>query len=645
MKFLSRFRPLFYFFVLNFIFIVSFFVHLYGQTNEAPAIKKLTATEFYSTDGTKYFEVFNHHTINYIELKDISPYLIDAMVTVEDKDFYRHFGLSPHRIVKALFDNFVAREKKYGASTITQQYARNLYLSFEKTWRRKLQEAYYAILLETHYEKNDILEGYLNTIYFGHGIYGVGDAAKFYFNKDVKDLTLKEAVMLTAIIRAPSYFSPIENRAANEKRSEMILQLLLKEKKITKQQFDQAIKESALLYGIDPHNKHLPAPYFQELVNQELESLNIELDHFIRGIKVYTTLDLTLNDIIEEGIQTIYPESSSIETAVYAIEPSTGYVRAVIGGRNYTSSQFNRATQSLRQPGSTIKPLLYYRALEYGFTPSTILRSEPTTFYLNNDIFTPQNYNQQYLNRPITLAYALATSDNIYAVKTHLFLGDEAMIETLRRFGITSDISPHPALSLGIHEVKLSELTTAYSYLASYGKKVVPKTITKVTTLDDKILYEYKEETLKQVLDPDLSFIMNDLLTGMFDRQMSDWIDPNLRVTGYSLSYSLNNPFSGKSGLTDFDNWMIGFNPKLVLGVWTGYDFDQTLTNASEKGYSKQLWGYVMNHYFTEPEPFFEPTERVRPLLVDPMTGRLATRESPYAKKLYYKIGMEPYNS
>lgn len=638
---LLRYRKLVLFGTLILIFVLSLASYLYLRMKRPPEIRDLTTIEFYSANGTKYFELFNNQTSNYTDLEDISPFLIDAMLAVEDKDFYSHFGLNPLRIAKALWDNALSGEKKYGASTITQQYARNLYLSFEKTYRRKLQEAYYALLLEAHYSKDDILEGYLNTIYFGHGIYGVGDATRYYFNKDPKDLSLKEASILTAIIRAPTYYSPLINPEENEKRSQMILQLMLEQNRINKQQLKEAETEIITYYGRHPQSYRQVAPYFQDLVTQELEALDLVPDDFARGIKVYTSLDLTLHRIIEEGIYWVYPAYSEIETAVYAIEPNTGFVRAVIGGRNYDSSQFNRATQSLRQPGSAIKPLIYYKALEHGFTPSTTLRSEPTTFYLNTEPFTPQNYNQQYLNKKISLAYALATSDNIYAVKTHLYLGDEAVIDTFRRFGLTTPIEPHPSLALGINEVKLSELTTAYCYLASYGREVIPKTIMKVTTLDDEVLYE-ADTSSTLVLDPDLSFVMTDLLTNMFDRQFSDYASRELRVTGYSLSKELNNTFSGKSGLTNHDNWMIGYNPKLVLGIWTGYDSHQPIL-PYENGYSKQLWGYVMKRYFPEPVPFFQPTEGVQPVRVNPLTGKLATRETPYSKTLYYKQRMVPY--
>lgn len=641
----SRFqiKPLLFFALLILLLLASFIAHLNVQIPSSQPIRHLFTTEFYSADGTKFYELYHRGTRTYTELHEISPYLREAMIAVEDRHFYYHFGLNPYRILKAFIENILAKEKRYGASTITQQLARNLYLSLEKTWRRKLQEAYYTLLLEANFSKDDILEGYLNTIYFGHGIYGVGDAARFYFNKQAKDLTLKEAAMLTAIIRAPQFYSPLLKPEANEQRANMILRLMRDQKRITPAEYEQALKETVALYGKRTVH-HNPAPYFLDVVQQELAELELKPPHPLqRGQKVYTTLDLRLNHIIEEGLDHIFPSWSPIEAALYAIEPNTGYVRAIVGGRDYSASQFNRATQSVRQTGSTIKPLLYYRALEAGFTPSTRLKSEPTTFYLHHEPFTPQNYNRKYLNRKISLAYALATSDNIYAVKTHLFLGDEAMIDTLRTFGITTPIEAHPALSLGINEMKLSELVTAYAYLASYGKQVIPKTVTKVTTLDDVVLFERQKDVGKQVLDPHLSFILSDLLTGMFDRKMSDAASSAIRVTGYSLSYELNGRFSGKSGLTDFDSWMIGYNPKLVLGIWTGYDSHTPLVTPSETGYAKRLWGYVMRHYFQTPEPFFRPTAKVRPFLVDPITGEPATPHTPYAKPLYYKIGMEPF--
>jgi penicillin-binding protein 2D len=625
---------------LSFMFFMMliFLSLLFIRAQEPPEIHDLTSIEFYSDDGTQFFELTNQQSKNYTDLENISPYVIDAIISIEDQSFYDHHGFNYLRIAKALFDNLLAMKNKYGASTITQQYARNLYLSFEKTYTRKLKEAYYTILLESNYSKREILEGYLNTIYFGHGVYGVSDAAYYYFNKRIEDLTIKEASVLAAIIKAPTYYSPITNFDQNQARSQLILDEMLTLEKITKEEYEAASNESITIIGKHPQSVHNDAPYFQDLITKELEALNIIQDDFYRGVKVYTTLDLKLNTIIKNNIISLFSNSSTIETAVYAIDPRTGYVKAVVGGRDYNQSQFNRATSATRHPGSAIKPLLYYRALEFGFTPTTTLKSEKTTFYLNTVPYSPINYQEQYPNDYITMAYALATSDNIYAVKTHLYLGQNTLIKTAERLGMTTEMEALPSLALGATDVKLSELTTAYAHFASMGKQVKPTLITKVTDMDDQVLYEAKLPN-KQVLDPDVTFILNDTLTGMFDRNMSS----SITVTGHSIASKLNNRYSGKSGSTDYDNLMIGYNPYLVLGVWAGYDEHIPINNPAEKALPKHLWANIMNQYFTEPYEFFKPTEHVVGVRVNPITGELATRyTSRYTKVLYYIKGTEP---
>lgn len=626
--------------MIFFVLIIFFSGLSFIKTRRPPEIHDLTSIEFYNEDGDPFFELNNNNVQNYTQIENISPHVINAFISVEDQKFYKHHGIDYLRIVKSMIDNISQMRKGFGASTITQQYARNLYLTHEKSYERKLKEIYYAMLIESNYEKDDILEGYLNTIYFGHGIYGVTDAAYYYFNKDVKDLSIREASILAAIVKAPTYYSPISDYEQNTERSLLILKLMKDQKKITKSEYEESVSESISIIGKHPRSKDNIAPYYQDILTKELESLNIIQDDFYRGVKVYTTLNTRLNEIILKQMKTVYSPYSKIEGAVFAIDPRTGYVKAVVGGRDYETSQFNRATQSLRHPGSTIKPLLYYKALEYGFTPSTTFKSEPTTFYVNNGLtaYSPSNFRDQYPYQDISMAYAAATSDNIYAVKTHLYLGASALINTARRVGITSEMEPLPSLALGATGVKLSELTTAYAHFASLGQQVKPVYITKVTDMNDQVLYEYQPEPL-QVLDRDVCFVLNYLLTGMFDPNLS------ARATGVSITDQLSHTYSGKSGSTDHDNLMIGYNPKLVLGVWTGYDEEINLTTSQEKTYSKRLWALVMNEYFQyEPNTFFEPTDHVVSALIDPVSGKLATNQTPYRKFMYYIDGTEPHD-
>lgn len=636
----KNYRKLIIFFsTLIIIVIIISYSRYYIKHDQLPDISDLNTIEFYSIDGQKYFEL-NNKTSTYVKLEEISDYLKKAIIAVEDRHFYEHHGFDYLRIGKAILDNLKTLSRRYGASTITQQYARNLYLTHEKSWERKLREAYYTILLEMNYSKDDILEGYLNTIYFGHGVYGIHDASIFYFNKQPNDLTLGQAAVLAAIPKGPTYYSPLKDYERNKERKELILKLMLEQGKITETEYRDALNEDIKIIGKHPKNVNNIAPYFLDIVIKELESYNLLNNPYINGLKVYTTLDLTLNEISLKAINTIYPSSSLIETSVFAIDPQTGYVKTVIGGRDYQVSQFNRAINGYRHPGSTIKPLLYYAALEHGFTPTTTFKSEPTTFYINKgkEKYEPTNFQNIYAYRDVTMAYALAVSDNIYAIKTHLFLGESTLIKMAKRMGInTTNMKPVPSLALGATEIKLSELTTAYAYFASMGKQVAPVYITKITDLNDEVLYEYKN-TSKQILNRDLCFIMNELLRGMFDPYMSY----NQSVTGLSIIPQLTHTYAGKSGTTDYDTTMIGYNPELVVGVWTGYDELIPLTTVSERNYAKRVWTKIMEDYFSIYEAtWYKPTKNVSPVIVNPITGEMNNKG--YHKVLYFLKGTEPY--
>lgn len=636
----KNYRKLIIFFsTLIIIVIIISYSRYYIKHDQLPDISDLNTIEFYSIDGQKYFEL-NNKTSTYVKLEEISDYLKKAIIAVEDQHFYKHHGFDYLRIGKAILDNLKTLSRRYGASTITQQYARNLYLTHEKSWERKLREAYYTILLEMNYSKDDILEGYLNTIYFGHGVYGIHDASIFYFNKQPNDLTLGEAAVLAAIPKGPSYYSPLKDYERNKERKELILKLMLEQGKITETEYRDALNEDIKIIGKHPKSVNNIAPYFLDIVIKELESYNLLNNPYINGLKVYTTLDLTLNEISLKAINTIYPSSSLIEAAVFAIDPQTGYVKTVIGGRDYQVSQFNRAINGYRHPGSTIKPLLYYAALEHGFTPTTTFKSEPTTFYINKgkEKYEPTNFQNIYAYRDVTMAYALAVSDNIYAIKTHLFLGESTLIKMAKRMGInTTNMKPVPSLALGAAEIKLSELTTAYAYFASMGKQVAPVYITKITDLNDEVLYEYKN-TSKQILNRDLCFIINELLRGMFDPYMSY----NQSVTGLSIIPQLTHTYAGKSGTTDYDTTMIGYNPELVVGVWTGYDELIPLTTVSERNYAKRVWAKIMEDYFSIYEAtWYKPTKNVSPVIVNPITGEMNNKG--YHKVLYFLKGTEPY--
>ncbi|WP_163099603.1 transglycosylase domain-containing protein [Peribacillus alkalitolerans] len=615
---------------------------IYAKILGAPPLAVPQSSLYYSSDGSIIGESHSGQKRYWVTIDEISPYLIDSAISVEDRKFYDHGGFDLRRIAGAVLADIKAMAKVQGASTITQQYARNLFLEHDKTWKRKINEALYTIRIEMNYSKEQILEGYLNTIYFGHGAYGVQAASLYYFGKDAKDLTLAEASMLAGIPKGPSRYSPFVSMEHAKSRQKIVLRSLKEVGIISEKQMEQAIEEKIKLTGQHVTVKEKVAPYFQDAVKLALKN-NLGLDEKtieLGGLKVYTTLNLEYQAQAEKSFESIISNSSEIQGALVAMDPKTGEVKALVGGKDYNQSPFNRATQAVRQPGSTIKPLLYYTALEHGFTPSTTLRSEATTFTFDDGraSYAPRNFNHQYADGEITMAQAIALSDNIYAVKTHLFMGEEALINAAKTFGIKSKMKNLPSLALGTSGVRVIEMVNAYSMIANNGKKVEPVFIKRVENYHGEVLFEAEEEK-HQVLDPDQAFVMTSLLTGVFDKRL----DGYATVTGTTIIPKLTRQYAGKSGTTKSDSWMIGYTPQLVAGVWTGYDHSQYIEKPAEKLYAKQIWADFMEKSLKGTAlKTFKPTKNVVGTYVNPMNGKLATSDCPISRLTYYVKGSEP---
>ena len=580
----------------------------------------------------------------WVALDEISPYLIDATIAVEDRQFYSHHGFDMKRIAGAIVKDVAARAKVQGASTITQQYARNLFLGSEKTWSRKAKEAFYTLRLENHYSKNEILEGYLNTIYYGHGMYGIEAASHYYFHKDARDLTLTEASILAGIPKGPSLYSPIRSSENAKNRQHVVLRSMEATGAITREQSDQASKEfqNIAFFGSLDTEDLAEAPYFLDAANQELRTILRGREDLIRngGLTVYTTMNIDQQTKAEEIVTAHIPNNSELQVALVAMNPKSGSVKALIGGTNYEKSAFNRATQSLRQPGSTIKPILYYTALEKGFTPSTTMRSEETTFSYDEgkSSYTPHNFRNHYANEAITMAQAIALSDNIYAVKTHLFLGQDELVKAVKRFGLTSKMAKVPSLALGTSGVKPIEMTNAYNHFANGGKKVKPFFITKVVGREGETLYERKPQK-KKALDKANSYVMTQMLTGVFDQKLNGYAS----VTGSSIIPKLSRPYAGKSGSTEYDSWMIGFTPQLTAGIWAGYDQSRKLETKYDKTTAKQIWAEFMEAtHKDKPVAEFKQPKGVVGVEIDPVTGLLAADDCPVKRMTDFKKGSEP---
>lgn len=615
----------------------------YAKILGAPQLAVPQSTLFFADNGTLIGESNSGQKRYWVGIKDISPDLVNATVSIEDKNFYHHHGFDFKRIAGAVVADVQAFAKVQGASTITQQYARNLFLEHDKTWKRKLTEAFYTIRLEMNYSKKDILEGYLNTIYYGNGAYGVEAASQYYFGKKASELTLAEASMLAGIPKGPGIYSPLANIGKAKTRQAIILKAMVENGYITKKAAQAAAAAPLRLEGVHTAHKVKVAPYFQDAVRNALKN-QLHLDDrtiTLGGLKVYTTLNLKQQEAAENQIKKYVASSSEIQVGLVAMDPKTGDVKAMVGGRDYEKSPFNRAVQAIRQPGSTMKPLLYYAALEHGFTPSSTMRSEYTTFHFDDGQpdYTPHNFNNKYANGEITLAQAIAVSDNIFAVKTHLFLGEDTLIESAKKFGLSTKMTEVPSLALGTSGVRVIEMANAYSMFANGGKKVHPELITRVEDYNGNVIFE-KEEHHKRVLNAARAYVMTQLLTGVFDSKLNGYA----KVTGSTVNKVITRPYAGKSGSTETDSWMIGYSPQLVTAVWAGYDVGKPIEMVAEKTYAKKIWAHFMEDALKgKPVKAFKPPkEGVIGLYVNPENGKLATKDCPVRRFTYFVKGTEP---
>lgn len=636
MKKFKKIMKISVFCIVIFAFIY-FGVYLFASLTEKLDINTTNGYYLYDSENN----LINGTSDQWIKLENISEHLINATISIEDKNFYKHQGFDYLRIAKSLYINIINGKTLQGASTITQQYAKNLFLDFDKTWERKAKEAWLTIKLESQYSKDEILEGYLNTINYG-GVYGIENASFYYFNKSASDLTLAEATILAGIPKSPSNYSPILNYDNAKNRQYLVLNSMVENKYITNEEMDEAYNTELTFHGYLENNNLSTLRYFQDSVMDELDTLDLP-SSFLEtgGLKIYTTLDMNAQTILEEAIDNNFT-NEEMQLASIVMNPNTGEVLALAGGKDYSVSQFNRALYAKRQVGSTLKPFLYYSALENGFTESTTFTSEETTFVFSNDqTYSPSNYNNKYGNKDISMATAIAYSENIYAVKTHLFLGEETLVEMLKRVGITSNLEAIPSLALGSEEITLIDMMTAYSTLASNGYKTTPHFIKKIEDANGNVLYEYKEDK-EQVLNSSLVYIMNEILTSTYNYNFIDYNYP----TCYDLSSKLTHKYSIKTGTTDTDHLIFGYNQDIVIGIWSGYD-DNSYTETSDGKDIKYMWADIAENYLKDKETsWYTLPNNVVGVLVDPISGEVATSNTSKPTMFYYIKGTEPtYNN
>ena len=622
--------------ILLVLLCVGIFVYI--KTSPKPEIYSANNITLYDSTDTVFFQ--GNESKAWVSLDEISDNVIKSTIYTEDKNFYKHFGFDILRILKASYINITSGKTMQGASTITQQYAKNLFLDFDKTWKRKWDEMWYTMKIEANYSKDEILEGYLNTINYGHGMYGIENASKFYFNKSAKDLDLAEASILTGIPKSPANYSPIINFDLAKERQLTILELLVKNNVISEEEKNKAYNEELKFSGADDSEELTSVMYYQDAVLEELKNIDsIPLSYSdSKGLKIYTNLDLNAQRILEKNVKESIPDTSEIEASAVMMNPNTGAIIALLGGKNYNKSSYNRVISSKRQVGSTMKPYLYYAALENGFTSSSAFTSEKTTFtFSNQEPYSPSNYNNVYGNKPISMGTAIAYSENIYAVKTHLFLGEDALINVARRVGITSKLESVPSLPLGTNEISIVEMASGYSAFANLGYKVKGHLIEKVVDASGKVLYKANDKK-ELVLNSSLVFILNNLLTATYDK---DYIDYNY-PTAINLASKLTHKYGLKSGTTNTDTWYIGFNNDVVTAVWAGYDDNRNIDKSDYK-YARDIWYKSIEAYeLGKEDSWYEMPDNISAVLVDPISGKPATDSSPKKKMMYFVKGTEP---
>jgi penicillin-binding protein 1A len=567
-------------------------------SRDLPTPEQLTAihapvkTVVYDARGRVLHEFFRENR-SPVPVKQLPPHLINATLSTEDRSFYRHWGVDLYGVARAAFTNVLKMRRAEGGSTITQQLARNLFLTHERTLSRKAKEIALAIEIERNYSKEQILELYFNQIYFGEGAYGVEAAAKTYFGKPVRELTLPECALLAGLPANPSVYSPRRRPAAAKSRRTKVLRNMLVTHSITQVEFDNA---SSAPLGVTPvRYSNDRAPYFVEMVRLHLDEHYGSNAVYEAGLRVYTTLDMDLQQIaeraLEKNLTDLETELKSKEThenyavpaadalhagfstpylqgAVVGIDPRTGAVRALVGGRDWNHSNFNRATQARRQAGSAFKPFVYTAAIDNGFHPTDIIVDEPVSFPAGDGtLYQPGNYDRTFRG-PVTLRYALQQSINIPAIKLLRKVGTSLVSSYARRMGIRSPIGQNLSIALGSSEVTLIELTSAYGVLANRGIRNDPLFILKVEDRNGTLL-EKNTPRPTEVLSEETAAVVTSMMQSVMDHGTGS----AARLRGFTL------PAAGKTGTMDdyMDAWFEGYIPSMVCGVWVGFDQKKTI--------------------------------------------------------------------
>jgi penicillin-binding protein 1A len=596
-------------------------------------LQPIQGTKIYDDNDEAIAELHVERRI-FVPLAQVPQSLRDAILATEDRRFYSHWGIDPIGVARAVVQNYRRGRIVEGGSTITQQLTKVLFLTPDKSLERKLKEAVLALELERRYSKDRILEMYLNQVYFGHGSYGVEAAARTYFGKSASELNVRESALIAGLPRAPTNYSPFERGDAAKRRREVVLRRMV-DYGVLKDDEAKRLARSELGL-IPPERRRTTGQYFIDYVQQTLEA-KYGADLVLKGgLNVYTTLNpvmqLTAEQSLRDGLKALQGRTTQSqakpgefpEGAVVTVEPQTGYVKAMVGGSDFFRSEFNRAVQAKRQPGSAFKPFIYIAALEAGFTPATQIEDSPVSYAVggkNGQAWKPENYDRKFRGAT-TLQQAIEESVNVVTVKLQERIGLAKTIQVARRLGISSPLDVNLSLALGTSDLSLLELTSAYGALANQGLWMPPVTIRYVTDAQGKLLEEHVPEG-REAVAPETAYVITHMLRGVVERG-----------TGQAAK-SLARPVAAKTGTTnDYSNaWFIGFTPRLTTGVWVGYDRPRSL-GRDETGsrVAVPIWVSYMGKVLGDsPREDFPVPDRVVSLLVDEDPSGECLRPVPMA--------------
>lgn len=583
---------------------------------------------------------FYNQNRRHVPLAAVPDFLQKAFLAVEDHRFFEHHGINPGRILKAAWYDITHRSLAQGASTITQQLAKNAYLTHERSFIRKLKELFLTIKLELHLSKAEIFELYLNQIYFGHGAYGVKVAAETYFGKDLSQLNQAEMALLAGLPKGPAFYSPYTHPEAARKRLRQTLQRMLACNYITEAEYQRYSRQPLTLPGIKARNRL--APYFLDLLQAELAAIFPKDPGIIYtgGLIIESTLDLNLMNAataaLNRGLPRLITDKNGLiqpQGALIAIEPKTGEIRALVGGTDYRRSQFNRAVQAKRQPGSAFKPILYAAALSKGYTLASLIDRTPKIYQLDVGTYQPTDGANLNATGLLSLRDALASSSNVVAVKLLDTIGIESLLTYAARMGITSKLPATLSLALGSGEVTPLELSTAYLPLANNGIGIKPATIRRILDRNGNVLYKRQIQPQK-ILNPGVAYLVTQALTGVFQ--------PG--GTAANIGRRIPFPAAGKTGTTEAnrDAWFVGYTPELLAAVYVGCDHNERSLPGAANQIAAPIWADFMGQVISpETAPDFPvPKEVVKVAICKESSGK-ATPFCPVRPE-FFLAGTEP---